>query len=90
MANINVDTSKLRECGKDLMGLTSELNELLNSMYSEIEKMPWTGNAANEFKRKLNLEKMQNIALKDNLYSYGKLLYNAADKIDVSINKVKM
>ena len=89
MANINIDTIKLRECGKDIMSLTSELNELLNAMYGEIEKAPWTGNAANEFKKRLNVEKVYNIALKDNLYSYGKLLYNAADQIEACINKIK-
>lgn len=90
MANINVDTVKLRECGKDIMSLTSELTELLNSMYSEIEKVAWTGYAANEFKKKINIEKVYNIALKDNLYNYGKLLYNAADQIEASINKIKL
>lgn len=89
MASINVDTIKLRECGKDIMSLTAELNELLISMYGAIEKAPWSGNAASEFKRRLNIERAYNIALKDNIYNYGKLLYNAADKIEASVNKMK-
>lgn len=90
MANINVDTVKLRECGKDIMLLTSELNELLNSLYSDIENVSWSGNAANNFKRKLNNEKVCYVSLKDNIYSYGKLLCDAADQIEVGIDKIKL
>jgi len=90
MVNINVDTVRLRECGKDIMSLTSELNELFILMYNEIDKVQWSGIAANEFKRKLGVEKVYNIALKDNLYKYGKLLYDAADQFEVCINKIKI
>lgn len=90
MANINVDTIKLRECGKDIMLLTSELNELLDSLYSDIENAPWSGSSAIEFKRKLNNEKVCYISLKDNIYSYGKLLCNAADQIEAGIDKIRL
>lgn len=89
MANINIDTVELKEIGKEIMMLTSELNVLLDSLYSEIGNAPWSGIAANEFKKKMNNEKVCYISLKDNIYSYGKLLYDAADQFDLSINEIK-
>lgn len=88
MAEFQIDTIKLRECGKDIITLTTELNELLNSLFLRISNVPvtsheWTGNAANEFVRKLNIEKKYYVALKNNLNDYGKLLVNAADKLEL-------
>lgn len=87
MANIKVDTVKLSECGKDIMNLTGELNEVLFSLFDRINKMPvttreWTGNAAVDFVSKLNIEKKYYLALKDNIYKYGKILYESASNIE--------
>ena len=87
MAEVNVDTVKLKECGKDIMTLTTELNEVLFSLYDRIGKMPtttreWTGNAAIEFVNKLNIEKKYYLALKNNIYKYGKILYEGASSLE--------
>lgn len=91
MAEIKVDTAKLKECGKDIMTLTTELNEVLFSLFDRINKMPtttgeWTGNAAKEFVYKLNIEKKYYVALKNNIYKYGKILYEGA----FDLEKIKM
>lgn len=91
MAEIKVDTVKLKECGKDIMNLTSELNDVLFSLYERINKMPtttgeWTGNAAKTFVANLNIEKKYYLALKNNIYNYGKLLYDSAYALE-QINK---
>ena len=68
MAEIKVDTRKLKECGKDIMSLTTELNDVLFSLYDRINKIPattreWTGNSANEFVYRLNIEKKYYLSL---------------------------
>lgn len=94
MANINIDTVKMRENGKDIMRLTSDLNELLISLYKRIELMPtttleWTGNSAFEFVRKLNVEKIDYFKMKDILYKYGKTLIESAEEIENKIDSSK-
>ena len=91
MAEIKVDTLKLKECGKDIMNLSTELNEVLLSLYDRLNKMPvstgeWTGNSAGEYVQKLNIEKKYYLGLKNNIYKYGKLLYDTAYQIE-KINK---
>ena len=87
MAEINVDTVKLKECGKDIMALTTELNEVLFNLFERINKIPvttreWTGNAANEFVYKLNIEKKYYLALNNNIYRYGKILYESSCNLE--------
>ena len=87
MAELKVDTIKLKECGKDIMVLATELNEVLFSLYDRISKMPtttgeWTGDAAIEFVNKLNIEKKYYLALKNNIYKYGKILYDSANSFE--------
>ena len=94
MANMKVDTKKLSECGNDIMKLSSELNEVLFSLYERINKMPittceWTGNAAVDFVSKLNIEKKYYLALKDNIYRYGKILYESAYNIEQAYKELK-
>lgn len=90
MAEFKVDTVKLRETGKDIIKLTNELNEVFNLLFSRINNMPvttkeWTGNAALEFVRKINIERKYYNAFKDNLCSYGKLLTIVSDKLELDV-----
>lgn len=90
MAEINVDTLKLKECGSDIMALSTELNNVLFSLYDRINKMPsttkeWTGNAANEFVYRLNIEKKYYLALNNNIHRYGKLLYESAGDLEQAV-----
>ena len=94
MANIEIDTTKLKETGKDIMNLTIELNETLESLYNRLDRMTthtgeWTGLAAEEFIRKIDIEKKSYFALKDSIYLYGKLLYDSAEKMDVFVKNIK-
>lgn len=91
MAEIKVDTVKLKECGKDIMILSKNLNEILDSLYDRVTKMPtvtneWTGNSAQQFVSNLNKEAKYYTALNNNIYKYGKILYNTSERID-EINK---
>ena len=90
MTEFQMDTIKLKECGKDIINLTRELNEALTMLFTRINNMPiltgeWVGNSANQFVTILNIEKKDYIALKDNLAEYGKLLLTASEKLEVCI-----
>lgn len=92
MANIQVDTVKMRNAGNDIIRLTNEFNEAINTLYSRISSINssnggWSGAAADEFIRRSNVEKKQYVALKDELLKCGKVLINAADKYENSTNK---
>lgn len=94
MANIEINTTELKENGKDIMKLTIELNEVLESLYNRFDRMPlytreWTGMASEEFVKKLNKEKKEYFALKDNIYNYGKLLCNIAERMELFIGDIK-
>lgn len=91
MANINADTEKLREKGKDIVQLSVDLNEILISLYKRISLMPtstleWTGPSANEFVRRINLESEDYFRMKDVLYCYGRFLTDTADELEKKIN----
>jgi len=93
MAEIRVDTVKLKECGRDIMTLTTELNDVLFSLFDRINKMPittgeWTGNAAKEFVYRLNIEKKYYLALNNNIYKYGKILYDGAGDLEQVIQEL--
>ena len=91
MTEFQMDTIKLKECGKDIINLTQELNEALTTLFTRIDNMPtvtgeWVGDSANEFVRILNIEKKDYIALKNNLADYGKLLLNTSEKLELCVN----
>ncbi|MEG1495121.1 MAG: hypothetical protein RR047_03240 [Bacilli bacterium] len=95
MANLKVDTVKMRECGKDITNLGKELNEALNQLYTRISNMPdttgeWTGPSATEFVRKINIDSIQYRQFSNNIVEYGKFLLTEAEEIDNATNHLKL
>lgn len=95
MASVNVDTVKLRECGNDVMQLSAHLNEVLNELYKRIDSMPektleWTGNSAERFVQKLDMEKREYLKLKQIIYEYGKHMVIAADRYENAASKNRL
>jgi hypothetical protein len=91
MPNIFMDTKTIYENGKEIMRLATDLNDLLISLYDRLTIMPektleWTGPSAYEFVRRLNVEKKDYFIYKDNLYQYGKILSDMADRFEKVIN----
>lgn len=94
MAEIKVDTIKMRECGNDIMQISNEIGSELDNLFDRITKMPiktfeWTGLAAQAFASKAKLEKIQYVELKNSLYQYGKYLVEQANRLDGRISKLK-
>lgn len=84
---IDLDTSKLRECGKDIVKLSEDLNEMINLFYDRIINIPiktgeWYGNSADEFAEKAKLDKQEAIEFKKCLCNYGTILIDNANKYD--------
>jgi len=94
MAEIKVDTTKMRESGQDIMKIALELESELNNLFNRISNMPtltreWTGEAAELFARCSQAEKVQYMQLKDTLYSYGNYLNYCAELFENDINKMR-
>ena len=59
---INIDTNKIKECGKDMMNLSNELKEQIDGLFDSIlniKKTCWTGKSADEFINLTKQEKLQ-------------------------------
>ena len=94
MATINVDTVKLKECGKDIMTISTEIGNELENLFERIAQMPtvtkeWVGQGAIAYAQKAQAEKIQYMQLKDTLYNYGKYLVDCSNKIDTEVNNIK-
>ena len=94
MKQINVDTVKIRECGKDIMELSIELNEIINTMFNRINNMSnasgeWIGTSANDFIQLAKIDRIQYLNMKDSIYTSGKYLVDYANTMERVINEVK-
>lgn len=90
----NVDTNKVRECGEDIIQLSTELNELFASLFERLILIPtttkeWMGESANVFVENVKHDKLQYDRLKEAIYSEGKLLVEYADRIESQIHKME-
>ena len=90
----NVDTNKIRECGNDIIRLSSELNELFTSLFERLILMPtntkeWVGESANAFAESVKQDKLQYDRLKEAIYSEGKLLVEYEDQIEAQVRKME-
>jgi len=69
-------------CSSDIIKLSQDLeiifNEIFNEMNNLVTNGVWSGNAALEFVKKVNLEKINYINFRKNLYNYGVVLKNNA------------
>lgn len=94
MAKIKANTTKMRECGNDIMTISNEIGTEFNNIFDRISNMPtstfeWTGESANAFVLKANSEKVQYMQLKDVLYNYGKYLVDCANNLDNEITNLR-
>jgi len=92
MANLNVDTKKLKESGQDIISLARELNEEFTALFSRISNMAtrtyeWVGPSSQQFITRTNLEKTQYRKLIQTLYKYGKILVDASNEYELVAKK---
>ena len=90
---INIDTTKIKQSGQDIVKLSQELNALIEILYGKIYNMPvltgeWVGASAQLFaKQANNVEKKDAIAIKDTLKKFGDELIDSAERYEVEISK---
>lgn len=88
---INIDTEKVKKSGQDIVRLSEELNEIIESMYYKICNMPtltgeWVGGAAELFVKQANIiEKKDALDVKQTLKKFGNELINCAEKYEIEI-----
>ena len=92
MENINVDTKKMHEYAKDLMLLTNDIHETLDSLFNRLSVInsktnEWVGLSSENFIKKINVEKIDYFELTKILYQYGKQLDQAATLFENASDK---
>ncbi len=90
MATINADTSKMTDCGNDIIKKATECGEVLNNVFNRLENMnktAWTGASANEYTAQVHYQRVQYQTLVNALINYGKIMKNAGDMLENEIRK---
>lgn len=94
MAEIKVDTLKMRECGNDIMQVSLELGEEFELFFEKLQNIPvktyeWTGVGALAFADRAGKEKFQYMNLKNDLYKRGKFLVDYANYLESNIDSLR-
>lgn len=90
---ISVDTERVKKSGQDIIKLSSELNKMIDNIYSRIYNMPvltgeWVGDSAEYFaKCANNVDKKEAILLSKSLYKFGECLVESAEKYETKIRE---
>lgn len=92
MAQIEIDTTKVKECGQNVMELATEIGDDFTQLFDHIKKMPystgeWVGPAAEQYANNVGNEKALYMQVKDIIYSMGNFLVDNATEIESKINK---
>lgn len=86
MANINIDTIKIRECGNDLLQLSQEYGEIIDLLFRRIASMEQTGEmvgqAAQDISNIARNDKLQYLQFKKDLDGLAKILIHSASSYE--------
>lgn len=86
MAELNIETNSMKECGKDMINLSIELNEAFNNLFIELESLEsnraWNGNAAQHFVDMIRMEKVDYYDMKNSLLKIGEFFEKSGEKYD--------
>ena len=82
--NIDIDTTKMREAGEDILKLVEELKQTYTTMFDRFDNMPegtkeWQGESAVRFVASTKKEKLDYMNFVKDLYKYGKYLIDCAN-----------
>lgn len=94
MEDIYVDTTKMREKGKEILSEVESLKTVINALFERIANIPlgteeWVGERAQEYAAITLKDKPAFIAYANDLYKYGKYLIDCADYIDKKITTIR-
>jgi hypothetical protein len=94
MIDIQIDTSRMRNHGNELMEIAVSFGNEFNSMFERLVNMPsrtleWKGEAAVAFSNRSIREKRQYMLFKDELFRRGQLLIDFANILDADIRSLR-
>lgn len=94
MAEIKVDTVKMRECGNNIMQISLEIGEEFDQLFERLQNIPtktfeWTGASAQAFASRAIQEKPQYMNLKNDLYKRGKFLVDYSNYLESNIESLR-
>lgn len=94
MANIEINTTKLRECGQDTVRLATEYVEIINDLFQRMYQVPtvteeWVGTSSTNYANLVIQDKDQYIQYGNMLKKYGNSLINYADSVDEAIRNTR-
>lgn len=94
MAEIYVDTEKMRNCGNTILDLVEEFKQTLDAIFTRLENVPthtkeWIGDSSTLFVELAKKDKVEYYAYANSLYKYGKYLIDCANYFDRTIDSVR-
>lgn len=94
MANIKIESKKIKDAGKDIVELSYDFINLVNSFYNRIGKIPtatheWVGEESLTYVKMCLSEKEDYLKFADSLKSLGNSLVDFSDKVEERTKEVK-
>ncbi len=86
MTKINVDTTKLKEYGSELVKYSNELEKEFNKIFNALENISttgaWNGDAAYQYILSTKKDRKQYESFNNSIYKDGKTLYVIGEYIE--------
>lgn len=94
MANINCDTKKIKNCGEDIITLSDDFNQLIDTLFKRIDSINkvddgWHGEDADKYVTTVLKDKEIYTLFYNQLKEYGNTYIKAAEILDNTIKKDK-
>ena len=94
MEDIYVDTSRMREKGKEIISEVENLKTTIDALFERISNIPlgteeWIGERAQEYASITLKDKPTFVGYANDLYKYGKYLIDCADYLDKKLVSIK-
>lgn len=95
MTAINVDTVKLRDCGKDVLVASDKYINNIRDLYERIHDVPtktreWVGVGATNYANYVYKERVQYLNYGNSLMKMGQAMIDYADDIEKAVAKTKI
>lgn len=95
MTMINVDTVKLRDCGKDVLVASDKYSANIRDLYERMYNVPsktreWVGVGATNYANNIYKERVQYLNYGNSLKKMGQAMIDYADDIEKAVSKTKI
>lgn len=92
MANIDCDTKKIKSCGEDIITLSNEFYQLIETLFKRIDSINkidegWHGEDANKYVETVLKDKDIYTQFYEQLKDYGNKYIKASEILDNAIKK---